>query len=150
MKKVLISGSTFLGLLLVHLLAAIVFLFVEVSAVSKSMWLCVLLLLAGIALSLMEMFMNRADSDGDLTDSDLGRFFVMKNSISSVLAVAGCNTFLYVLNIFLSVPKTVFGVAALVFALVCVINVITMLFAQQRSRENEDDFVPEEPVEEQI
>lgn len=148
MKKATIAGAAFLGLLLVHLLLTILFLFLPSEPVTKAMWLSVLLLLAGGSLAAMETFLTRADLNELLSDTDLAQFFLLKGTISSLLAVASLNTFVYILNVALTVPLLITGLAALAFAAVCIANVIRLLMAQRSDTDYEDDY-EEEPEEEQ-
>lgn len=149
MKKATIAGAAFLGLLLVHLLLTILFLFLSSEPVTKAMWLSVLLLLAGGSLAAMETFLTRADYNDMLTDTDLAQFFLLKGTISSLLAAASVNTFVYILNVALSVPLLVTGLAALGFAAVCIVNVVRLLMAQRSDADDEDEDYLEELEEEQ-
>lgn len=149
MKKATIAGAAFLGLLLVHLLLTILFLFLSSEPVTKAMWLSVLLLLAGGSLAAMETFLTRADYNDMLTDTDLAQFFLLKGTISSLLAAASVNTFVYILNVALSVPLLVTGLAALGFAAVCIVNVVRLLMAQRSDADDEEEDYAEEPEEEQ-
>lgn len=148
MKKATIAGAAFLGLLFVHLLLTILFLFLPSEPVTKAMWLSVLLLLAGGSLAAMETFLTRADLNELLSDTDLAQFFLLKGTISSLLAAASLNTFVYILNVALTVPLLITGLAALAFAAVCIANVIRLLMAQRSDTDYEDDY-EEEPEEEQ-
>lgn len=149
MKKATIAGAAFLGLLLIHLLLTILFLFLSSEPVTKAMWLSVLLLLAGGSLAAMETFLTRADYNDMLTDTDLAQFFLLKGTISSLLAAASVNTFVYILNVALSVPLLVTGLAALGFAAVCIVNVVRLLMAQRSDADDEEEDYAEEPEEEQ-
>ena len=149
MKKATIAGAAFLGLLLVHLLLTILFLFLSSEPVTKAVWLSVLLLLAGGSLAAMETFLTRADYNDMLTDTDLAQFFLLKGTISSLLAAASVNTFVYILNVALSVPLLVTGLAALGFAAVCIVNVVRLLMAQRSDADDEEEDYAEEPEEEQ-
>lgn len=149
MKKATIAGAAFLGLLLVHLLLTILFLFLPSEPVTKAMWLSVLLLLAGGSLAAMETFLTRADYNDMLTDTDLAQFFLLKGTISSLLAAASVNSFVYILNVALSVPLLVTGLAALGFAAVCIVNVVRLLMAQRFNADDEEEDYAEEPEEEQ-
>lgn len=149
MKKATIAGAAFLGLLLVHLLLTILFLFLSSEPVTKAMWLSVLLLLAGGSLAAMETFLTRADYNDMLTDTDLAQFFLLKGTISSLLAAASVNTFVYILNVALSVPLLITGLAALGFAAVCIVNVVRLLMAQRSDADDEEEDYAEEPEEEQ-
>lgn len=148
MKKATIAGAAFLGLLFVHLLLTILFLFLPSEPVTKAMWLSVLLLLAGGSLAALETFLTRADLNELLSDTDLAQFFLLKGTISSLLAAASLNTFVYILNVALTVPLLITGLSALAFAAVCIANVIRLLMAQRSDTDYEDDY-EEEPEEEQ-
>lgn len=147
MKKVLISGGVFLSLLFVHLLTTILFLFLEAESATKAMWMSALTLIAGIALIVAEMILARVQAEDALSDSDLGQIYVLKKTVSSVFCAAGLNTFVSILGIVINMPTLVVGVCALLYALVCIINVIALMLAQ-RSDKDEEAFDEELETEE--